>query len=390
MASDKSEKSPLGLYIHWPFCVSKCPYCDFNSHLQQAVDSEDWRAAYRTELQTLASRLVEQTGKDYVWSSLFIGGGTPSLMPDGLMAGLLDDIATVFDLPDEVEITAECNPGSAELSKLKEFRQAGVNRLSIGVQSLSQKGLQHLGRAHSADEALRALDEAERLYDRFSADFIYGWQGQHLEDWHSELEQIVKMGLAHLSCYQLTIETGTIFHTRTRRGETLVVTADEMADFLTLTENYLNAAGLPSYEVSNYAATDQACQHNLTYWQAGDWLAIGPGGHGRAAIGNQRWHMQTRRAPNGWLEQVQTQHHGLDIDQMESKTEFGLEALMMGLRLTQGVDLKGPVRHLALDETRLGYALDEGWLEQDGSFLKTSFEGRMRLIGLIDYLIPND
>ena len=391
MPADKShKKSPLGLYIHWPFCVSKCPYCDFNSHLQQSVNPDDWRAAYRTELQHLARRLTEQTEKDYIWSSIFVGGGTPSLMPDGLMAGLLSDIAEVFDLPDEAEITAECNPGSAELAKLTEFRQAGVNRLSIGVQTLSQEGLAHLGRAHSADEALRALDEAARLYDRFSADFIYGWQGQKIDDWQAELETIVNKGLTHLSCYQLTIETGTIFHTRTRRGEQLVVASDDMAEFLTFTETYLGASGLPSYEVSNYAAPGQECQHNLTYWQAGDWLAIGPGGHGRATIGDQRWHMQTRRAPTGWLDQVTSKHHGLDLDHIETAREYGLEALMMGLRLTKGVDLNGPVRHLSLDETRLGYALDEGWLIKEGPILKTSFEGRMRLNSLIDYLIPND
>lgn len=320
----------LALYVHWPFCVSKCPYCDFNSHVREQVDQAAWRAALLTDLAHEASRLPGRR-----LTSIFFGGGTPSLMPPATVAALIDAAAGHWTMARDIEVTLEANPSSVEAARFGDLAAAGVNRVSLGLQALDDPTLAWLGRAHSVDESLHALSIAQSAFERVSIDLIYARPEQTLEAWLDELERALHFGTEHISLYQLTIEPGTQFATRFARGELVPLDPDAAALQFEATRERMTAAGLPAYETSNHARPGAESRHNLTYWRYGNYAGIGPGAHGRRdGIATAR-----RRKPENWLRRVDEIGHGIEVEEPLSGRERAQEALIMGLRLTEGVDL---------------------------------------------------
>lgn len=321
-------------------------------------------------------------------SSIFFGGGTPSLMPPALVAKIISHAENLFGFCPDIEITAEANPTSVEAAALAGFHDAGINRISMGVQALDGKHLSFLGREHSASDALDALDIARNLFDRISIDLIYGLPDQSLAAWRDTLVQLLGLGLDHLSLYQLTIEPGTVFYTRTRQGEVMTAPDDEAADMFDMTHEIAAAHGLPAYEISNFAHPGQECRHNLIYWRAQDWLGIGPGAHGRITKDNKRIGLATRRSPQGWLEAVRQNGHGTEIRNEETPADQIAEILMMGLRLTEGVNLDNTERRFGpredwLNNNKLVQLIDQKLLaltpSSDGTRLITTSTGRLFL-----------
>lgn len=318
----------LALYVHWPFCLSKCPYCDFNSHVRESVDQAVWRKALLAEIAETAA----WAGKRRV-QSIFFGGGTPSLMPPETVAAIIDAAARHWDLRADAEITLEANPTSVEAEKFAGFRQAGVNRVSIGVQALNDKDLKFLGRAHNAHEARAAAELARRIFPNFSFDLIYARPGQTPAAWEAELREAIDMAAGHLSLYQLTIEQGTGFEGAVRRGEFMPVTADLAADLYELTQDICGTAGLPAYEVSNHAKPGAESRHNLVYWRYGEYAGIGPGAHGRLYVEGTVYATANHAKPERWLKERRESAAAL------SGPDQAVEMLMMGLRLNEGVSL---------------------------------------------------
>ena len=325
----------FGIYVHWPFCLAKCPYCDFNSHVRrEALDQERFARAYLAELDHMA----ELTGARKV-DSVFFGGGTPSLMAPKTVAAILERIARNWSLGEGAEITIEANPTSVEAAKFAGYRAAGVNRLSLGVQALDDKALKGLGRLHSAAEALEALAIAKAHFARISFDLIYARPDQSGEAWAAELGQALAHEPTHMSLYQLTIEPGTPFAALHAAGKLAVPESDHAAALYEITQALTDAAGLPAYEVSNHAAPGEECRHNLTYWRYGDYAGVGPGAHGRLTIGAERIATSTMRAPEAWAARVADWGHGIETSERLSNADQRAEFLLMGLRLREGVDL---------------------------------------------------
>ncbi|HEV2747503.1 MAG TPA: radical SAM family heme chaperone HemW [Allosphingosinicella sp.] len=318
----------LALYVHWPFCVSKCPYCDFNSHVRQSIDQAEWRAAL---LKDLAWEAEAFPGRRL--GSIFFGGGTPSLMEPATVAALIAAADRHWGLEPDAEITLEANP-SVESNCFADLAAAGVNRVSLGLQSLDDAALRFLGRAHGAAEGLAALETAQRCFDRVSFDLIYALPGQSEEAWATELTRAIGFGTGHLSLYQLTIEPGTRFAAMTARGELAPRDADEAAGLYELTQRMSEAAGVPAYEISNHARPGEESRHNLAYWRYQDYLGVGPGAHGRRGGAATRRH----RKPENWLSGLARNRHGIAELTPLGPTERAIEALLMGLRLTEGVD----------------------------------------------------
>ncbi|AWK86094.1 radical SAM family heme chaperone HemW [Azospirillum thermophilum] len=378
----------FAIYVHWPFCKSKCPYCDFNSHVRERVDHERWRAALLRELDHYA----DVTGGRRV-TSVFFGGGTPSLMEPATVAALLDRVAARWPVADGLEVTLEANPTSVEAEKFRAFRTAGVNRVSLGIQALDDAPLRFLGRRHNAAEALGAIGLAAKSFDRFSFDLIYARPGQSVADWEAELKRALDHAVGHLSVYQLTIEEGTAFHPLHARGE-LVLPDDELAgDLYEATQAVLGAAGLPAYEISNHARPGEESRHNLTYWRYGDYVGIGPGAHGRLTLDGEKRATRAHRAPEIWLERVERDGHGAAAPDPIERADRGTELLMMGLRLTEGVprarlveeagcDLDGVV-----DAGGLARLVAGGFLEVTDSHVRATYEGRQRLNGVLRALL---
>ena len=327
---EREREAALALYVHWPFCVSKCPYCDFNSHVRESVDQAAWRAAL---LKDLAHEAAELPGRRL--TSIFFGGGTPSLMPPETVAALIDAAAGHWDVADDIEITLEANPSSVEAARFGDLARAGVNRVSLGLQALDDEALRYLGRAHDVAEGLSALDTAQGAFHRVSFDLIYARPGQTPEAWDSELARAIGFGTEHLSLYQLTIEPGTQFAARLAKGELATLDSDHAADLFEQTRARTAAAGLPAYEISNHARPGSESRHNLTYWRYGSYSGIGPGAHGR------RNGMATvrRKKPENWLSRVDANGHGIEQEDRLSPEARAQEALLMGLRLGEGVDL---------------------------------------------------
>lgn len=381
-------KKPLGLYIHWPFCLSKCPYCDFNSHVREKVDQQRWRAALLEELEHAA-----QNQQDQHLVSIFLGGGTPSLMDPETVGALLERAKSLFHTTEDLEITLEANPSTVEAHRFKGFFEAGVNRLSMGIQSLDDKALSFLGRRHSAREALKALEIASTYFSRFSFDLIYARPDQTPTSWKAELLEALTYAKGHLSLYQLTIEPQTVFATRATRGEKMTLENEPSAVLYEMTEELMQDAGLPAYEVSNYARPSQECRHNLLYWNFEDYIGIGPGAHGRVSSGENKWATYRYKAPETWLEAVERQGHGQQTSQLLSPPEKLQELTLMGLRLTKGLEIKRIVEETGL-EIHQAYPLGdldllekEGLLKRTDTHLIPTFEGRMRLNGLIGFLL---
>ncbi|UOA25381.1 radical SAM family heme chaperone HemW [Pseudosulfitobacter sp. DSM 107133] len=324
------QNGGFGIYIHWPFCAAKCPYCDFNSHVARTIDHAAWRDAYLEEIRKAA----DQTPGRIV-HTVFFGGGTPSLMEPWVVADIIDAIRKHWPTANDMEITLEANPGSVEAQRFANFRAGGVNRISMGIQALNDEDLRRLGRIHSADEARAAFDIARKTFDRVSFDLIYGRQKQTLNEWEAELKQALNMAIDHLSLYQLTIEQGTAFGDRYNAGKLAgLPDEDRAADMFTLTRDICADFGMPAYEVSNHARDGAQSRHNLIYWRYGDYVGIGPGAHGRITTDGQRFATEAPSNPKRWLEKLR-QLPNVALTGEDQANEF----LLMGLRLTDGVDL---------------------------------------------------
>ena len=373
--------APLALYIHWPFCVSKCPYCDFNSHVRDSVDQPAWRAALLADLAHEASLTPGRR-----ITSIFFGGGTPSLMPPATVAALIEAAAAHWGLAPGCEITLEANPNSVEVANFASLAAAGVNRVSLGVQALDDATLAFLGRAHSAGEGERAIATAQAHFARVSFDLITARPGQSLAQWEAELARALGHGTDHLSLYQLTIEPGTRFETLHRKGDLVLPGEDLAADLFMATRAQMAAAGLPAYEVSNHARLGQESRHNLTYWRYGDYLGIGPGAHGRRNGAATERH----KKPENWLAAVASQGHGLKLDRPLTPATRATEALLMGLRLTEGVDLAHIAERTGLAQADLidARAADDlarhGLVRRDGPRLIVTEAGML----LLDAILP--
>jgi putative oxygen-independent coproporphyrinogen III oxidase len=378
----------LALYVHWPFCLSKCPYCDFNSHVRARIDQGRFAAALRRELATEAERLGRRR-----LTSVFFGGGTPSLMDPSTVGGLLDDAARWFDVVDDLEITLEANPTSIEAGRLADFRAAGVNRVSIGIQSLDETALRTLGRQHSAAEAVAALALARRLFPRVSFDLIYARPGQDLAHWRAELRAALAIAADHLSLYQLTIEPATPFEALHRQGKIVLPDEDTAAALYDATEEECARAGLLAYEISNYARPGQESRHNLAYWRYLDYAGIGPGAHGRVTIDGLLHATRRHRAPEPWAERVERTGDGLTSSEPVAAKERAREALLMGLRLAEGVDLARFVARTgrtvaeSVDAGVLAQCVDAGYAILTPERLVATREGRIRLDSLLAALV---
>jgi len=321
---------PFALYVHWPFCVSKCPYCDFNSHVRAEVDQNAWRDALLTDLAHEAAVLPGRT-----LGSIFFGGGTPSLMPPATVAAIIDAAARHWQVASDIEITLEANPSSVEAANFRNLAAAGVNRVSLGLQALDDATLAFLGRAHSVTEGMAALDTAQDAFERVSFDLIYARPGQSREAWDAELARALSFGTEHLSLYQLTIEPGTRFATLLQQGRLVPLDDEVAADMFEGTRARLATAGLPAYEISNHAKPGAESRHNLTYWRYGDYAGVGPGAHGRRdGVATVR-----HKKPENWLGAVARNGHGMLSEDNLPGRDRAIEALLMGLRLREGVDL---------------------------------------------------
>ncbi len=378
----------ISLYIHWPFCVSKCPYCDFNSYRAGTLDQELWRQAYRREMERYAALLPQRRVR-----SIYFGGGTPSLMEARTVESVLTDISRLWAIEENVEITLEANPSSAEAGKFAAFRDAGVNRLSLGVQSLRDEVLKFLGRAHDAKEARKALALAARYFPRYSFDLIYAYRGHTLEQWRQELDEALALAAGHLSLYQLTVEPKTAFGAKARRGEALAATDDEAAGLFEATQERTAAAGLPAYEISNHARKGQESRHNLAYWHYDDYIGIGPGAHGRYRAGSARHAVENTAKPDAWLSRVKEKGTGVQGDLVLCQEEAMREALLMGLRLAQGIDFDAWREKFAvplipfIPALRIEKLEKEGLMARDGKSLRATKAGLQRLNAVLNFLL---
>ncbi len=372
------------LYIHWPFCLAKCPYCDFNSHVRDSVDNAAWQAALLAEM-----RHEHSVSGGEALDSIFFGGGTPSLMPPALVERLLVEAQALWGFADGIEITLEGNPSSVEAANYADLAQAGINRASLGIQSLDNQVLRWLGRLHNAEEGLEALEVAQQHFARVSFDLIYALPGQSPAQWQAELARALAFGTGHLSLYQLTIEPGTKFATMVRQNEFTPLDNDAAADLFELTRSLTNAAGLPAYEISNHARLGEESRHNLTYWRYHDYAGIGPGAHGR------RGGMATVRhkKPENWLAAVAAKGDGLSEERALSVSEQASEALLMGLRLREGIDLAGLSLRFGIgaaeliDPAKLAFYQTQGLAWADGNRIGVSPAGMPLLDALLGELV---
>jgi oxygen-independent coproporphyrinogen-3 oxidase len=378
----------IALYIHWPFCLAKCPYCDFNSHVRDRLPQRRFRDALRAELAWEAARLGPRR-----LASVFFGGGTPSLMAAETVAALLDDAARLFPPNGAIEITLEANPTSVEAAKLADFRAAGVNRLSLGVQSLDAGALARLGRQHSPAQALAALETARAIFPRLSFDLIYALPGQTMPAWRNELRTALAVAADHLSLYQLTIEPGTAYEALHRRGEIVLPDADAAALLYQATAEEAARFRLFPYEVSNYARPGAESRHNLAYWRYEDYAGIGPGAHGRVTHDGALLATRRHRAPEPWAERVEREGHGTAQQEILDQAARAREMLLMGLRLAQGLDADRFARRTgmalsdAVEPDILRQALSENYLRWDNRVLVATAAGRLRLDALLGALL---
>ena len=381
-------KGQIGLYIHWPFCLAKCPYCDFNSHVAAQIDHSAWQDAYLKALDHYAAQIPKAQIR-----SIYFGGGTPSLMAPGTAQAIIDHVQKTWQITNDIEITLEANPTSVEADKFEAFKVAGVNRVSLGVQSLKDKDLKFLGREHSANQAIQAIEIAQNTFDRYSFDLIYARPEQSLKAWEGELIQALKHAGEHLSLYQLTIERRTPFYNAHQGGEFIMPDDVLAADFYLLTQEIMAGAGLPAYEVSNHAQPGKESRHNLMYWHYHDYIGVGPGAHGRITVDGQKYATREHAAPNIWLARA---HEGGKAahayEPLLAQDQF-TEALMMGLRLTEGIsrqalkDKTGQDFEALVPAQRRHVLINEGWLVDAGDVIRLTLEGRMRLNAILDFLL---
>ena len=368
--ADRNEGPAFGVYIHWPFCLSKCPYCDFNSHVRHgAIDEARFVRAFAAEIAATAARVPGRTV-----STIFFGGGTPSLMQPATVGAILDAVARHWPIAPGVEVTLEANPTSVEATRFRGFRTAGVNRVSLGVQALDDAALKALGRTHTADEALAALTVARAIFERFSFDLIYARPGQTPEAWRAELKRALAQAGEHLSLYQLTIEQDTPFAALHAAGKLVIPDDDTARALYDTTQEVCADAGLPAYEISNHARPGAECRHNLVYWRAHEYAGIGPGAHGRLDLASGRHATATDKRPETWLMRVESFGHGLVSDEALTGEQMADEFLLMGLRLAEGID---PARYARLagrplDGRRIALLREQGAVE-------TTADGMLRV-----------
>lgn len=390
MSLTPQSPMPMAIYIHWPFCKAKCPYCDFNSHVREGVEQDRWRKALLAELRHFAACVPDRSVQ-----SIFFGGGTPSLMAPQTASALIEEIHRLFRVAGDVEITLEANPTSTEASAFRAFREAGVGRVSLGLQALNDADLKFLGRQHSATEALEALAIARDIFSRHSFDLIYARPGQNVAAWEKELSQALTYSNGHLSLYQLTIEEGTAFHHAYHRQKQFTLPSeDEAAEMYELTQALCEAHGLPAYEVSNHAAPGQESRHNLAYWRGYDYLGIGPGAHGRITDAHgERVATLTLKSPERWLESVEKHGHGLESETPLSRQEVTEERVMMGLRIRDGIEVASFHRQTgrsvdeALNARALALMLDKGLLTRSETHLAATPKGRLLLTRIAGELV---
>ncbi len=378
----------FAVYVHWPFCLSKCPYCDFNSHVREAIDEARWRKALLAELDHYGT----MTGGRRV-TSLFFGGGTPSLMAPATVAAVIERLAGHWRLAEDIEITLEANPTSVEAGRLAAYREAGVNRVSLGVQALDDASLRFLGRRHSAADALAALGLARRIFPRVSFDLIYARPGQTEAAWREELGRALAFAADHLSLYQLTIELGTAFEQARARGDFAMPGEETTAALYAATQELLEAAGMPAYEISNHARRGAESRHNLTYWRYGDYVGVGPGAHGRLTLAGRKLATRQHRAPEPWLAEVERAGHATRTCAELSREARLEELLLMGLRLAEGV-ARARFRAEAeaepealLERARLERLIEGGFLALDARGLRATAAGRARLNAVLAALL---
>jgi putative oxygen-independent coproporphyrinogen III oxidase len=365
-----AEKNAFGVYIHWPFCLSKCPYCDFNNHVRrEPIDEARFARAFATEIATTAARVPDRTV-----STIFFGGGTPSLMQPATIAAVLDAVAKHWRVAPDVEITLEANPTSVEATRFRGYRTAGVNRVSLGVQALDDRALAELGRTHTSREAIDAVAVARSIFDRYSFDLIYARPRQQPEQWADELKRALSEAGEHLSLYQLTIEQDTPFEALHAAGKLKTPDEDTARALYDVTLETCAAHGLPAYEISNHARAGGECRHNLVYWRGHEYAGVGPGAHGRLNIDGDRHGTATEKRPETWLTRVEADGHGLITDDMLTRDEIADEFLLMGLRLAEGIDTVR-FEELAgrpLDAGRIGALREHGLIE-------TTTQGRLKV-----------
>ncbi len=378
----------IGIYFHWPFCKSKCPYCDFNVHVRPSIDHEKWAAAYLKSIEYYAAHLPDRQVV-----SVFFGGGTPSLMEPATIDSILSTIQKNWRVANDLEVTMEANPTSVEASKLQAFKDAGVNRVSLGVQSLEDSELKFLGRTHSAAEAKKAIEISAKIFDRSSFDLIYARPGQTMESWGRELKQAINYANGHLSLYQLTIERNTPFYLQYHRGAFIMPGEEAGADLFNLTQDILGQAGLPLYEISNHARPGQECRHNLLYWHYADYIGIGPGAHGRYTKDGIKYATRDHAAPEIWLERVNRNGHGAHNPEIVPSRDKFSEILMMGLRLRGGLpldqirNLSGITFNEGINPQNLTRAINEGWIEVTQQSVSLTREGMLRFNSLLPYIL---
>lgn len=378
----------MGVYIHWPFCEARCPYCDFNAHVRDSIDQDDWGTAYLRAIEYYADILPD---KQVV--SIFFGGGTPSLMQSKTVEAIIDKVQASWSVANDIEISLETNPTSAENDKFAGFKDAGVNRVSLGVQALDDEQLAFLGRTHDLKEALAAIELAKKHFDRFSFDLIYARPDQTMAAWEKELTRAIELSAGHLSLYQLTIERNTPFYMRHSRGEFAIPDDVAGADFYELTQDITEAAAMPAYEVSNHAQAGHECRHNQIYWHMADYIGIGAGAHGRFIQGRTKYATRDHAAPEIWKDRVTDIGHGAHAPEHLTNEDIFHEILMMGLRLKEGISLSSIEERTGLsffnqvDPRKFKSAVQEGWIVQDQDRIHLSRQGMLRLNALVSYLL---
>uniref|UniRef100_UPI0040479B5A radical SAM family heme chaperone HemW n=1 Tax=Yoonia sp. TaxID=2212373 RepID=UPI0040479B5A len=380
------KNAGFGLYIHWPFCQAKCPYCDFNSHVAAKIDQKAWAKAYLSEIDRVGA---ETDGR--ILGSVFFGGGTPSMMDPGIVDAILSKVRATWGMANDIEITLEANPTSVEAGRFAGYREAGVNRISMGVQALNDADLKALGRLHSHTEALAAFDVARNIFDRVSFDLIYARQNQTLEAWREELSRALALAVDHLSLYQLTIENGTAFGDRYSAGKLRGLPDDDRAaDMYELTQTLCEDAGFPAYEVSNHAKSGSESLHNRIYWRYGDYAGIGPGAHGRLTVSGQRYATETPLAPGAWRALIDRTGSGEGSRSVLTQSDAATEFLLMGLRLSEGVDLnrlESEMFHRIIP--KINGLSDIGMVEREQDRLRVTTRGRPVLNAVLRHLLDD-
>ncbi|MYM55363.1 radical SAM family heme chaperone HemW [Thalassovita mangrovi] len=382
--SEDWQQGGFGLYLHWPFCQAKCPYCDFNSHVAREIDQSRWLRAYLAELDRYAEEVPHR-----VLNSIFFGGGTPSLMNPDVVHAILERVRQIWPQANDLEVTLEANPGSVEAGRFAAYAQAGVSRVSMGIQALNDRDLRRLGRIHTVEEARKAFDIARTQFERVSFDLIYARQDQTLQDWRAELSEALSMAIDHVSLYQLTIEQGTAFGDRYNRGSLRGLPEDDTAaDMYEATQDICGEAGFNAYEVSNHAKPGAESRHNLIYWRYGDYVGIGPGAHGRVTLNGQRIASETELTPGKWLHGVES-GTGAETRRALSGMDQAGEYLMMGLRISEGIDIDryAALAGQPLNAEKLAYLTDIGMIAPSASKLRVTDQGRMVLNAVIRELL---